>query len=152
MKCDSNMGSHPNWCNAAAQRTQLSASSFLIQHYAGLVSYDSNGFCEKNKDSLFRDLYDLLAGSNHALTRENFPPKDKNPRKLTTLGGEFRRQLNELMVVVDACEPHYIRCIKPNDDKRANLFKTRMCIEQLTYAGVFEAVQIRKSGYPFRLT
>ena len=26
-----------------------------------------------------------------------------------------------------------------------------MCIEQLTYAGVFEAVQIRKSGYPFRL-
>src|SRR5690606_16038040 len=37
-------------------------------------------------------------------------------------------------------------------EKRANLFKTRMCIEQLTYAGVFEAVQIRKSGYPFRLT
>lgn len=27
----------------------------------------------------------------------------------------------------------------------------RMCMEQLTYAGVFEAVQIRKSGYPFRL-
>lgn len=26
-----------------------------------------------------------------------------------------------------------------------------MCIEQLTYAGVFEAVQIRKSGFPFRL-
>ena len=26
-----------------------------------------------------------------------------------------------------------------------------MCIEQLTYAGVFEAVKIRKSGYPFRL-
>lgn len=26
-----------------------------------------------------------------------------------------------------------------------------MCMEQLTYAGVFEAVQIRKSGYPFRL-
>lgn len=29
--------------------------------------------------------------------------------------------------------------------------RVRMCIEQLTYAGVFEAVQIRKSGYPFRL-
>ena len=25
-----------------------------------------------------------------------------------------------------------------------------MCIEQMTYAGVFEAVKIRKSGYPFR--
>ena len=27
-----------------------------------------------------------------------------------------------------------------------------MCIEQLTYAGVFEAVKIRKSGFPFRYT
>jgi myosin heavy subunit len=49
-----------------------------------------------------------------------------------------------------SCTPHYIRCIKPNDEKKGSLFKTRMCIEQLTYAGVFEAVQIRKSGYPFR--
>jgi len=28
----------------------------------------------------------------------------------------------------------------------------RMAIEQLTYAGVFEAVKIRKGGYPFRLS
>jgi hypothetical protein len=32
------------------------------------------------------------------------------------------------------------RCIKPNNAKVANTFDSRMCIEQLTYAGVFEAV------------
>lgn len=48
--------------------------------------------------------------------------------------------------------PHPHRCIKPNNAKVANNFDAKMCIEQLTYAGVFEAVKIRKSGYPFRLT
>ena len=32
------------------------------------------------------------------------------------------------------------------------MFVAPMCIEQMRNAGVFEAVEIRKSGYPFRLT
>ena len=48
-------------------------------------------------------------------------------------------------------EPHYIRCIKPNDDKAELTFVPRNCFEQLTYSGVFEAVAIRKQGFPFRL-
>ena len=55
------------------------------------------------------------------------------------------------MQIVNKTEPYYIRCVKPNDDKRANMFDTKMSLEQLTYAGVFEAVKIRKSGFPFRL-
>lgn len=30
-------------------------------------------------------------------------------------------------------------------------FVKRNCLEQLTYSGVFEAVSIRKQGFPFRL-
>ena len=49
-------------------------------------------------------------------------------------------------------EPHYIRCVKPNDEKAALKFVPKNCYEQLTYSGVFEAVAIRKQGFPFRLS
>ena len=49
-------------------------------------------------------------------------------------------------------EPHYIRCVKPNHDKAPMKFVSQLCYEQLTYSGVFEAVAIRKQGYPFRLS
>ena len=55
------------------------------------------------------------------------------------------------MANVDATAPYFIRCIKPNHAKAPNQLQMKMVIEQLTYAGVFEAVKIRKGGYPFRL-
>jgi myosin heavy subunit len=36
--------------------------------------------------------------------------------------------------------------------KKANMFENKMCLDQLRYSGVFEAVKIRKTGYPFRWT
>ena len=67
-----------------------------------------------------------------------------------TMGGKFRRQLNALMKVLDQCSPQYIRCIKPNQEKIGNKFVNHICLDQLRYSGVFEAVKIRKTGYPFR--
>ena len=64
----------------------------------------------------------------------------------------FRKNLRNLMKMLDSTSPSYIRCIKPNHEKRGNMFVAPMCIEQMRNAGVFEAVEIRKSGYPFRLT
>jgi len=147
-KCTTKHASNPNWQEA---RRGQSADVFAIQHYAGNVQYSSLGFMEKNKDSLYRNMYDMMSAAPHPLTREVFPPKDANPRRVQTLGEKFRSQLRNLMTVVDRCEPYYIRCIKPNHEKKANMFEIAMSIEQLTYAGVFEAVQIRKAGFPFRL-
>ena len=36
--------------------------------------------------------------------------------------------------------------------RAAHRFETKLAVEQLTYAGVFEAVTIRKKGFPFRCT
>lgn len=41
---------------------------------------------------------------------------------------------------------------QPNKFKRAIEFDGVMVIEQLRYSGVFEAITIRKQGFPFRLT
>ncbi len=33
---------------------------FIIHHYAGSVTYDCDGFTEANKDTLFKDLVQLM--------------------------------------------------------------------------------------------
>ena len=126
--------------------------TFVIRHYAGDVPYNCTGFVEKNKDSLLRGIYDLMAKSNHTITCEIFPSKDQNPRRIHTLVGQFRTQVSDLMKVLDSTEPRYIRCIKPNSTKQPDALRSEMCLEQLRYAGVFESVEIRRKGYPFRLS
>jgi myosin heavy subunit len=68
-----------------------------------------------------------------------------------TVGGKFQMQLEALMSVLNSVEPQYVRCIKSNPQKRPDVFDGALSFEQLKYSGVFEAVIIRQSGYPFRL-
>jgi len=65
-----------------------------------------------------------------------------------TISAKFRGQLNQLMSILDNARPHYIRCIKPNADKKANQFEAKLVLEQLRYIGVMETVRIRKTGFP----
>jgi myosin heavy subunit len=83
---------------------------------------------------------------------------------------QFRKQLDDLMKTLNATEPHYIRwyaiflinsvlflmslrcSVKPNNEKKGNIFTAPLCLQQLRYAGVFEAVKIRQQGFPFRWT
>ena len=126
---------------------------FVIKHYAGPVKYDSIGFLEKNRDKLSPDLIDLLNSTAHPLMQVLFPSSDTktSSSSKTSLGSQFIKQLKSLMMTLNATEPHYIRCVKPNEDKMPGKFVSRNCMEQLTYSGVFEAVSIRKQGFPFRL-
>lgn len=75
-------------------------------------------------------------------------------KTLIVTGEKFRNDLQNLMVKINTTQPHYIRCVKPNHDRKpaSVLFDAPMVLQQLTYAGVFEAVNIRRKGFPFRLT
>eukprot|EP00468_Gymnochlora_sp_CCMP2014_P013783 CAMPEP_0167752288 /NCGR_PEP_ID=MMETSP0110_2-20121227/7052_1 /TAXON_ID=629695 /ORGANISM="Gymnochlora sp., Strain CCMP2014" /LENGTH=1575 /DNA_ID=CAMNT_0007637881 /DNA_START=440 /DNA_END=5167 /DNA_ORIENTATION=- len=126
-------------------------NNFVVCHYAGDVEYESYGFLEKNKDRLYEDAFDLLSNSTFKFLSKMFPDDDSKGSK-TTLGAKFRRQLNELMRTLNQTYPHYIRCIKPNSEKAPMKFVVNMSLEQLRYSGVFEAVKIRKQGFPFRYT
>jgi myosin heavy subunit len=61
-------------------------------------------------------------------------------------------QLETLMETLKQTTPHFVRCVKPNDMKRPDCFDANSCLQQLRYAGVFDAVKIRQRGYPFRWT
>ncbi|XP_016327153.1 unconventional myosin-If-like [Sinocyclocheilus anshuiensis] len=95
-------------------------SGFVIHHYAGKVSYDICGFCERNRDVLFPDLIELMQSSQFDFIRSLFPENlntDKKGRP-TTASSKIKRQANELVSTLMKCTPHYIRCIKPNETKR----------------------------------
>lgn len=132
-----------------SQRRFENNLSFEIRHYAGVVLYDASEFMTKNVDTVFDDMYMAMAKSNNELLKIIF---DSSDRKIKTLSYQFRGQLQTLMNTLYTTESRFIRCIKPNDDLSPNKFIASSCIEQLRYSGVFEAVDIRKTGYPFRYT
>jgi myosin-3 len=83
------------------------------------------------------------------LKREN---SAKRRAGLTTLSAAFKGSLEDLMEILNAATPHFVRCIKPNMTKSAKVFDAPMVQKQLNYTGVLETTKIRQNGYPLRLT
>ncbi len=154
------------------------ALDLCIVHYAGEVQYDVSLFLVKNKDTLSPDLVEVFAQSALPLVAELFddsfglnfhsskaadassppptgaPPRSKRSSAVDTkltVGRKFSQQLESLIANLNSTKPRYIRCVKPNQVKKPNIFVSHLTNEQLTYSGVFEAVIIMQNGYPFRL-
>eukprot|EP01097_Dermamoeba_algensis_P005188 TRINITY_DN3298_c0_g1_i1.p1 TRINITY_DN3298_c0_g1~~TRINITY_DN3298_c0_g1_i1.p1 ORF type:complete len:1335 (+),score=354.39 TRINITY_DN3298_c0_g1_i1:147-4007(+) len=142
--------------NQRYQKVLKSPNCLIIKHYAGDVTYDSTGFLDKNKDTMNDDLLIVVRGSKSTFITGLFSGQEGSDSKTKkmSLGGQFKEQLSALMETLNATEPHYIRCIKPNETKAPveQYFNGSMCYRQLRYAGVFEAVMIRQKGFPFRYT
>ncbi|XP_010520892.1 PREDICTED: myosin-2-like [Tarenaya hassleriana] len=134
--------------------------AFRVNHYAGEVLYDTNGFLEKNRDPLHTDLIRLLSSSNCQLldsfsTRN--PNKSQKPLTFSdstnqSVGTKFKGQLFKLMNKLENTTPHFIRCIKPNSKQRPGVYEEDLVLQQLRCCGVLEVVRISRSGYPTRLT
>lgn len=54
------------------------------------------------------------------------------------------------MKTLNGTTPHYIRCIKPNDDKASFDFNNVRAIQQLRACGVLETIKISSNGFPSR--
>jgi len=86
--------------------------------------------------------------------------KKKKKRKKKSSGGKtiglkFKTALQSLSKTLSKTQPHYIRCVKPNDhkyncDQGWKAFEGVKVKEQLLRAGVMETVKIRQSGFPVR--
>uniref|UniRef100_A0A8C5FSW9 Myosin VIIBa n=1 Tax=Gadus morhua TaxID=8049 RepID=A0A8C5FSW9_GADMO len=149
---------------------------FGIRHFAGVVFYDSQGFLEKNRDALSADVIELVETSTNQLLKQAFKtdlapgtargggnsrmtmttPKNSlrlgpdGKKRSPTLIGQFRKSLEALMKALAACQPYFIRCIKPNDLKQPEFFDRDLCMRQLRYSGMMETIKIRKAGFPIR--
>ncbi|RCV16773.1 hypothetical protein SETIT_3G164800v2 [Setaria italica] len=54
------------------------------------------------------------------------------------------------METLSSTEPHYIRCIKPNNNLKPTTFENINVLQQLRCSGVLEAIRISCAGYPTR--
>ena len=61
-----------------------------------------------------------------------------------------KNQLQDLMDLMMQTQPYFIRCIKPNDEKKCDMFHSQRVFDQLRYAGMIETIKIRRMGYPIR--
>ncbi|XP_044305252.1 unconventional myosin-Ie-like [Varanus komodoensis] len=125
---------------------------FVIHHYAGKVSYDADGFCERNRDVLFADLIELMQSSEIPFIRELFPENLNAEKKgrPTTAGSKIKKQANSLVDTLMKCTPHYIRCIKPNETKRPRDWEESRVKHQVEYLGLRENIRVRRAGYAYR--
>ena len=69
---------------------------------------------------------------------------------MKSVGAKFSEQLKDLRSRINATAPHYIRCLKPNDELLPDEFDPKQIVEQLRYSGVLEAVRVSRAGYPTR--
>lgn len=158
------------------KKPRFGKSAFTVCHYAIDVTYESDGFIEKNRDTVPDEHMDVLKkSSNKFLTevldvaaeirdKETASTASAKPgaaisagrriavNRKPTLGGIFKSSLIELMQTINSTDVHYIRCIKPNEAKEAWKFEGPMVLSQLRACGVLETVRISCAGYPTRWT
>ncbi|VDP83149.1 unnamed protein product [Echinostoma caproni] len=130
------------------------STRFGIQHFAGVVYYNVEGFLEKSRDSFSADLACLIKTSRngflHTLFKESLTSALESRKRSPTLGLQFKKSLDSLMRTLQGCQPFFVRCIKPNELKRPGLFDRALCVLQLRYSGMMETIRIRRAGYPIR--
>ncbi|KAL8122002.1 hypothetical protein AgCh_018654 [Apium graveolens] len=136
-------------------KPKLSQSDFTIRHYAGDVTYQSDFFLDKNKDYVVGEHHSLLSASRDPFVSALFPPlpdQSSNKSKFSSIGTRFKQQLQSLLETLNATEPHYVRCIKPNNLLKPGIFENKNVLQQLQCGGVMEAIRISSAGFPARKT
>ncbi len=164
-KCDGNV-------RFEASKSQQAVCTFSIDHYAGLVEYDTMNFLEKNKDELPKETTELLCTSSYPLLATLGKDLESEPGEQSSssvpkgrskilqrssssilresVGTQFRAQLLALRSRIESTNPHYVRCLKPNDDLVPQNFNPLVIADQLRCAGVLEAIRVSRIGFPHR--
>lgn len=186
---------------AVFKKPRFGQTAFTIAHYALDVTYEVEGFIEKNRDTVPDEHLALLASTKNPFLKEVLEtalastkplesPKPASPvpsesgsgssrrssiipdpgratlaavsssgvkrpgavAKKPTLGSIFKASLVSLMDTLSVTNVHYIRCIKPNEQKKAWEFQPQQVLGQLRACGVLETIRISCAGYPSRWT
>lgn len=147
---------------AFAKHTRFSATrvndgTFTVKHYAGDICYDvtaGEGMIVANRDILNSSLLSLMQGATGLpVMQQLFSDKRSTAEKSKrppTAGQQFRKSVEELVQVLSASEPHYIRCIKPNDSKKPMTVDTDRFTHQVLYLGLTENCRVKRAGFAYR--
>lgn len=183
---------------AVFKKARFGNTAFTIAHYALDVTYEVEGFLEKNRDTVPDEHMNLIQATKNNFLKEvidsalaasskgsepTTPTSDTGTRrsslipdpgrvslmsagsnpssgpkrpgmvtKKPTQASIFKASLGSLMETLGVTNVHYIRCIKPNEAKKAWEFTPQQVLNQLRACGVLETIRISCAGYPSRWT
>ncbi|RDB29666.1 Myosin-1 [Hypsizygus marmoreus] len=129
-------------------------SQFLVKHYAGDVMYNVSGMTDKNKDSLVKDLLDLVATSDNPFLQKLFPdrPDPNSKKRPPTAGDRIKASAGALVENLMKAQPSYIRTIKPNQNRSSSEYDSKAILHQIKYLGLQENIRVRRAGFAYRNT
>ncbi|XP_053594207.1 myosin heavy chain, muscle isoform X12 [Microplitis demolitor] len=163
---NNHLGKSPNFLKPKPPKPGQQAAHFAIGHYAGNVPYNITGWLEKNKDPLNDTVVDQFKKSTNKLLVEIFADhpgqsgdggkdakggRGKKGGGFSTVSSSYKEQLNNLMTTLRATQPHFVRCIIPNEMKQPGVIDSHLVMHQLTCNGVLEGIRICRKGFPNRM-
>merc|ERR1711936_1162947 len=138
---------------------------FAVVHYAATVSYNLTNWLEKNKDPLNDTIVELMKNGSNQLLVECFydhPGQPTEVKKDAGGGGKkkgggktvtsfYKSQLDDLMKVLYATDPSFIRCVVPNTHKIPGGVEPELVMHQYQCNGVLAGIAICRLGFPNKL-
>ncbi|KAI8436475.1 hypothetical protein MSG28_010041 [Choristoneura fumiferana] len=167
---NNHLGKSPPYLKPKPPKPGCQAAHFAIGHYAGNVGYNITGWLEKNKDPLNDTVVDQFKKGQNKLMVEIFADhpgqsggadaggggkgaggKRAKGSAFQTVSSLYKEQLNNLMTTLRSTQPHFVRCIIPNELKQPGLIDSHLVMHQLTCNGVLEGIRICRKGFPNRM-
>ncbi|TMS38912.1 hypothetical protein L596_005534 [Steinernema carpocapsae] len=131
---------------------------FTVNHYAGSIPYNIDGWVEKNRDSVDQNILEVLSQSENDFIKALFPPvvqemtrSRRGNLSSATVSYIYKEQLNNLLQTLQSTSAHFVRCIVPNHNRQPNQIHGPLVLHQLRCNGVLEGVRICRKGYPNRV-
>uniref|UniRef100_A0A803VSK0 Myosin motor domain-containing protein n=1 Tax=Ficedula albicollis TaxID=59894 RepID=A0A803VSK0_FICAL len=159
---DNHIGKSPNFQKPRPDKKRKYEAHFEVVHYAGVVPYNIVGWLDKNKDplnetvvsvfqksqnKLLASLYDNYVGSGLEGKRSTAGKQSCPSAPVSAL----QENLNKLMTNLRSTQPHFVRCIIPNETKTPGAMDSFLVLHQLRCNGVLEGIRICRKGFPNRI-
>ncbi|KAF4748692.1 hypothetical protein FOZ62_027358 [Perkinsus olseni] len=137
---------------AKIERAKIT-SGFIINHYAGEVTYTASGWMEKNNGRMVPEMESLILGSSNAWAKELGDQEGCSMQceKFKSVRKHFTDELEKMLKMLDKTGLHYIRCFNPNNQQSPDHFDRRYVLSQVIQCGTVELVNMMHHGYPNRL-
>ncbi|NWY45262.1 MYH7 protein, partial [Sylvia atricapilla] len=161
---DNHIGKSPNFQKPRPDKKRKYEAHFEVVHYAGVVPYNIVGWLDKNKDPLNETVVSVFQKSQNKLLAslyENYVgsasgeqcphPKRKKAASFQTVSQLHKENLNKLMTNLRSTQPHFVRCIIPNETKTPGAIDSFLVLHQLRCNGVLEGIRICRKGFPNRI-
>ncbi|XP_028308143.1 myosin-7B-like isoform X2 [Gouania willdenowi] len=163
---DNHLGKSINFLRPRPDKKRKYETHFELVHYAGVVPYNVSGWLDKNRDPLNETVVALFQRSSHRLMAALFEsyvgPDDVSEMKtesrrrrrgtsFQTVSQLHKENLNKLMTNLRRTQPHFVRCIIPNESKSPGLMDPFLVLQQLRCNGVLEGIRICRKGFPNRI-